>query len=287
MNETQLHIINGGLSGNRFLENGAVAWDKPKSQVWDEIFEKRIEENPTKVIRFSAFWKYAAAASVMLVLGLASVLWFYSKTVECLPGSHRMVQLPDGSSIELNAGSEAKYHPFRWFVKRDVRFEGEGFFEVQKGKPFRVISEFGTTTVLGTSFNVFSRDDVYKVACKTGKVMVASAGKPDPVILNPGQQVVLKAGTIMKETENYKGNEPFLWRENQFLFFATPIADVAREIERQYGIKIKTQEGIDGIFTGNFTRNLDVEEVLMNVCKPLGYTFVRQDNQNYTIIRNN
>lgn len=287
MNETQLHIVNNEVPGSRFFEGGTIAWDKPKAQVWDEMFEGRMEQKTARVVAFSSVWKYAAAASVILVLGLASVLWFYSKTMECLPGNHQMVQLPDGSSVELNAGSEVKYFPFRWVFNRDVRFEGEGFFEVQKGKKFRVLSENGTTTVLGTSFNIFSRDDVYKVACKTGKVMVATTGAGETVILNPGQQVVLKAGAIMKETENYRDNEPYLWRNNQFLFNAAPFASVAREIERQYGIQINTQGDIDGVFTGNFTRNSDVEEVLKIVCKPFGYNFVRRDNQNYTIIRNN
>ena len=55
---------------------------------------------------------------------------------------------------------------------RKVSLEGEAFFEVNPGKKFEVVSKFGKTIVLGTSFNIYSRNSSYQVTCMTGKVKV-------------------------------------------------------------------------------------------------------------------
>ncbi|MBK6285896.1 MAG: hypothetical protein IPF54_27315 [Draconibacterium sp.] len=34
----------------------------------------------------------------------------------------------------MNAGSTLKYFPVKWKFQRKVQFEGEGYFEVAKGK---------------------------------------------------------------------------------------------------------------------------------------------------------
>ena len=197
-----------------------------------------------------------------------------------------VAQLPDGSTVEMNAASHLKYFPYRWIIKRDLTFEGEGFFEVEKGKKFEVKSAQAKTSVLGTSFNIFSRDDLYKVACVTGKVLV-TASNHESVILNPSQQAILKTGEDLKKLEALKKEEIISWRNNMFLFTAAPFQNVIKEIERQYGVSVKVESGLSGTLTCNFNRRSDVEEVLALVCKPLGYKFVKQTEKEYSIVRNN
>ena len=81
-----------------------------------------------------------------------------------------VVTLPDNSIVTLRGGSELSYAPYWWFADRSLQFEGEAFFDVEKGSSFTVQSDNGVTQVLGTSFSIYANDENYEVFCKTGKV---------------------------------------------------------------------------------------------------------------------
>jgi ferric-dicitrate binding protein FerR (iron transport regulator) len=99
------------------------------------------------------------AAALLLLAGIFSLLRFYTTTKSCPAGQHLSYILPDGSSVEMNADSKITFHPLWYRFARKIDFEGEGYFEVKKSKKFEVVSESGTTEVLGTSFNIYSRDN--------------------------------------------------------------------------------------------------------------------------------
>ncbi|NQU87147.1 MAG: FecR domain-containing protein [Mariniphaga sp.] len=286
MNDKFLHSNKLESENSGFFAGGKFAWEKSKENIWDENFSDIDSPAKGKSISLLRKISYGIAASFILLIGLSSVAWFLSERVATNAGEHFTAQLPDGSVVEMNAESTLKFYPYRWYVSRNLEFEGEGFFNVEKGKKFVVKSALGKTSVLGTSFNVFSRDDIYKVACVTGKVRVIASNK-ESVILNPNQQVVLKLGDELIKNEVLKPEEVLLWRNNMFLFNATPLSDVAREIERQYGVTIQIDENIKRDFTGIFNRQSNVEEVLEYICKPLNYNFIKQNENNYLIVRKN
>ena len=71
-----------------------------------------------------------------------------------------------------SAGSELNYNASKWGEKRELELKGEAFFDVEKGKRFDVNTELGKISVLGTEFNVLSRDSIFKVSCYEGLVQV-------------------------------------------------------------------------------------------------------------------
>ena len=73
----------------------------------------------------------------------------------------QLVTLPDGSLVELNAGSRLTYSN----TSRKVELQGEAFFQVQKDEvQFVVSTGISKVVVLGTAFNVRSHDDRVTVA---------------------------------------------------------------------------------------------------------------------------
>ena len=72
-----------------------------------------------------------------------------------------------------------------------MHFTGEGFFSVQKGSRFKVVSQQGIVEVLGTQFNILSRKGTYEVACVEGKVKVHDSKKISGVILTAGLNTTL------------------------------------------------------------------------------------------------
>lgn len=255
-----------------------LPFSKSKDEVWSEL-SLLMQQRPTPEMgtppmemksRRLHWVSYAAAAVFVLVLASSAVAFLYTKTVYSPVGSHLTALLPDGSSVELNAGSVIKYKPYWWQFNRIVDFEGEAFFKVTKGKSFEVVSTKGRTMVLGTSFNIYSRKDEYKVTCYTGKVRVVSIISGHSTDITPNEQAEINTdGTIALRTVK-NVDETISWMNDMFIFTGTPLAQVFEEIERQYGITITTSEKLNYLYTGNFTRYRTAEEVVKMVCRPLG-----------------
>jgi ferric-dicitrate binding protein FerR (iron transport regulator) len=213
------------------------------------------------------------------------VMRYHTVTTTAGDGQLLSCSLPDGSKVELNAGSTLAYHPYWWSFSRNLEFEGEGYFEVEKGKRFRVGSAKGTTEVLGTSFTIYARADEYRVACLTGKVRVESAAGEKTVLI-PGHSANIESdGSItIGIIENSKAAAS--WIKGMFSFNARPLRLVLEEIQRQYGIAVSFEDNGEYRFTGYFAKEKPVEEVLELVCKPFGLNFVKHSDTAFEILKN-
>ncbi len=272
----------------RLFSGASVEWSRSKKLIWENTFEAIVEQPAAKTIYLrQRIVRLSVAASLIILVSFGSIAWFHSQTFVSRAGTHLSVALPDGSSVDLNAGSLLKFYPYRWPVSRNVELNGEGFFNVEKGGKFVVKSKFGETSVLGTSFNIFARDDSYRVLCVTGRVQV-KAENNDLAILVPNEQVIIKAGKLVEKVANVIPENITSWRSHQFVYTAAPFAAVIEEIERQYGISIHiSEELVGGTISCNIPKKPDVEGVLSVVCKPLGYKFKKKSEKSYLISRNN
>jgi transmembrane sensor len=175
------------------------------------------------------------------------------------------------------------YYPLKWKLERKVKFEGEGYFNVQKGKKFSVASPNGITQVLGTSFNIYARDENYRVTCLTGKVRVSS-GENESVILTPNIHVELEEGKLVVK-KMFKAEKALSWTNKQFFFAGRPLKEVVDEIERQYAVTIKLQPELNNrSFVSNFSKKHSVEDVLKFVCKTMNVKFIKQSENVYLVV---
>lgn len=179
----------------KMISGTSIAWNKTSEEIWPELWEKIENKKPvsknSKTI-YLMVARYAAAAVLALLIGLSSTMYFYTKTIKTPVKQQTEVLLPDNSKVTLFEQSSLSYKPLLWKFLRSVKFEGEGLFEVQKGKNFEVVSQMGKTIVLGTQFNVYSRNNNYNVTCLSGKVKVAENSQNNEVIITGGQKAVLK-----------------------------------------------------------------------------------------------
>lgn len=287
MNDKNLHITNLEENSNDFFSKGKIAWNKSEAEVWAEL-ERKINEKPAgkSVSMFSIVMKWSVAAVFAVLVGFSALTFLYTKTIESVPGEKIIADLPDGSSVELNAGSTLKYYPVKWKFQRKVKFEGEGYFEVAKGKKFEVVSENGKTQVLGTSFNIYARESNYRVTCFTGKVKVVSNSN-ESVLLEPNNHVELENGKLVMKT-NYKTEKAVDWKMDRFDFAGRSLNEVFREIERQFAVTIQFQTELKNrSFSSNFAKPGNVEEVLDYVCKSMQLKYIKQSENTYLVVKNN
>jgi transmembrane sensor len=256
------------------LKQWKVPEGKPTQQAWAEL-EGKINSRNTerKVIAFS--WKpmVSVAAAAALIIGL--VLGWPNealKTVACADGQTQVVTLPDASIATLNAGSTLSYSD-HWDEERTVELKGQAFFEVTKGSRFQVVTPSGVVEVLGTSFDVYSRDSDFKVACRTGRVRV-SAGKQS-VEIAPGFVAVLENNKLLVGEFDLSQSD---WRNGEFIYNQTQLSNVFEELSRQFNVRFQTPDFTGRLYTGRFS-NKNLDEALQLVCLPMGlkYTLLNQN----------
>lgn len=101
-----------------------------------------------------------AAAAVVLLIAVGLFVRMQPQTMSVPYGEAQMVELRDGSQVELSGGSTLTY-PRRWESgERRVRLDGEAYFDViPQDLPFVVQTFNADVTVLGTQFNVRAWED--------------------------------------------------------------------------------------------------------------------------------
>lgn len=240
------------------------------------------ETKETKTIWMRPAFRYAVAACVTAIL-VATYVFLQSPLTEIntLPGGQQLVTLPDGSEVKMNGGSTIAFNEKTWAEDRSVTISGEGFFQVKKGSSFVVKTDLGSVTVLGTSFNVRTRNDKLEVVCYTGKVNVASTYTDENLL--PGDGLRVEKGSITKSWKNSGvGQEPS-WLQGLTLFEdAVPLKEVIDELVNVFGIQVLENELPDtAMFKGPFLHNNAanaIREVLFPSTDKFRYEFDSSNN---------
>jgi transmembrane sensor len=153
------------------------------------------------------------------------------------PGQRAKIDLPDGSTVSLSVASRIRYAKNFGASSRDIHLEGEAYFEVSGNttRPFTVHTGSTETRVLGTAFGVRKYEDEQstRIIVNAGKVQVKAAATER--VVTAGEAVQATAIDIATIPINASANA---WMRGEMVFVKTPLTDVARELERWYGIKI-------------------------------------------------
>jgi transmembrane sensor len=145
-------------------------------------------------------------------------------------GERRTVDLPDGSTVLLDADS-ALAQRFANGERRVVLLRGGAYFSVVKAaQSFVVETSNGTVEVLGTKFDVRLSNDDTVVTVAQGRVAVTSPNR-QRALLEPGQQVRFdKIGVGPVRSADLAAS--MAWHEGRFVFYQARFADVVGELQR-------------------------------------------------------
>jgi ferric-dicitrate binding protein FerR (iron transport regulator) len=258
---------------NDILKNWEAPLGKSNDQAWVEL-QHRLNSAPqsdAKVIRFS--WKptLSVAAAAALIIGLI-LLWPNQplQQVATANGKRQTVVLPDNSTVELNASTTIEFAD-DWSGDREVKLSGQAFFEVVKGGKFEVATPQGVVEVLGTSFDVCDRENVFEVTCRTGKVRVAANGGEVEIV--PGLRATLTNGKLVVSDFDLALAD---WRSGEFHYQEAPLNQVLDEIERQFDVQVQWPDLGSRFYTGRFNTK-DLNEALQLICLPMGLQFEVKD----------
>jgi transmembrane sensor len=183
-------------------------------------------------------------------------------------GTRTNLLLPDGTKVKLNAGSSISYDSSFNKAIREVSLLGEAYFDVVKNKerPFIIHTSKINIKVLGTEFNVksYPTDHTTEASLIRGSIEVTFRDKPNKkFILKPNQKIVVDneqktediletlrknnpvkihglPANIKKLTYQYKTGTIIetSWVQDKLIFQDELFEDIARQLERWYGVTI-------------------------------------------------
>ncbi|SEW42742.1 FecR domain-containing protein [Chitinophaga arvensicola] len=260
--------------------------EEPSFAVFREMMDKA-EATPAAIVKPMHWWKPAAAAVVAGLLCMAGFHLWKPRTqpdsniqlVQTGKAERRQFVLSDGSKVHLNASSQLKCHLDP--NSREIWLEGEAYFEVAKDvhRPFIVHAAALNIHALGTAFNVkaYPQDEQYETTLLEGAVEVYLNKKPEQKVrLRPYEKLLVGSHTALASPEEKLVIKPVLskgalakalalpvidstlretaWISNRLQFDSLSFEQLARELERWYGVQIEFRnEGVKKyIFSGSF-----------------------------------
>jgi len=207
---------------------------------------------PKKTKYFNLFTKsHAVAASLVFLLGLSC--WFFMQNkqqqtnssfnreflvVNTGIGENKTIRLSDSSMVILNGMSKLSYPKTFSKDKREVRLEGEAYFEVSKNpdKPFEISANGFDVQVLGTSFNIrsYSDENLNSVSVRTGKVAVVSPLQNQ--ILLAGESVEIENATGAWTKGKINTDDVSKWKDGKLIFNNQSMKSITRVLERKFNV---------------------------------------------------
>ena len=242
---------------------------------------KTISDNRKKnSVLLSPWFRYGIAACILIIGGF--IFWPTNENPIIISqvGEQKSGRLPDGSVYTLNANSQISYSRKGYKTSRKVTLMGEAFFNVKEGESFVLQTDQGSVSVLGTEFNVISRESQFDVACTEGMVEVKFVGKREVVALSAGDACRLSSSGRI-ELRDSKGSTS--WLNGITKLKDVPLSIALESLENQFEIVIELENiDINDLISVNFPHD-NLDQALMSITVPLGLSYSVDDNNQVTI----
>lgn len=260
------------------FEDEAALLNK-ENEIWNKINSKiDVKQVPqkstTSIFRYLVPLAAAAIAGILVFVNLPQEFSCDTHIISEIAETNQ-VNLPDNSIVTVNTDSKICYSKETWEDHRIVELEGEAFFEVEKGSKFIVQTINGNVEVLGTSFNVYSRNGQLFVECETGKVKVTSQGTEAVLMPNENVKVDVTENLVEKSESKAKRSE---WRSGTFNYTNESISNVLQDVERSFGVDIELPSALhEQLYTGPFVSE-NIDSALYQVLWPLNLEAIKTGN---------
>ena len=151
--------------------------------------------------------------------------------------------LDDGSFVHMNAASSITYPNKFGTENRDIEIVGEVYFDITRdeSRSFNIKVKDYTVKVLGTSFNVqaYEDEDDFSVTVESGSVKVdLDESGMNSFVLETNQKLIYNPLTNVTEVIEVNTSYDLSWRSGILRFDSTPMSQVAKMLERWYGVDI-------------------------------------------------
>jgi len=286
----------------QYFEKLKLIWNK-SNQVAD--FEKfDVEKSLSKInsqikvsqnIKIQKFVPYIAiAASVIILIGMffmfktkkiESKIEIKTMVLETTKNEIKEITLPDGSIVYMNENSKITYSEDFAVLQRNIKFEGEAYFQIAHNKniPFYIYTLNATTKVVGTEFNLraIKTENHESIIVNHGNVIFSQNNiSSNSVELTIGETATinLKTNKIDKQINN---DENYLaWKTGILIFTNKQLSYVAEVLSKYYKVdfEIQTPNLKDFKLTAKYD-NLSLDKIIEIMKLTLNINIKKIDNK--------
>ena len=197
---------------------------------------------------------------------------FADIVIEAPVGARTCMYLPDGTQVWLNACSRLTYSQGFGINDRNLKLEGEGYFEVSRNEqlPFIIHTQEVDVTVLGTQFNFknYADDSEASVSLLSGKVKLSNHLRQEETLyLQPNEKFTLNKLTGEMKTTRTQVQNSKIWTHDELFFDEELLEDIAKKLMRNYDVKIEVADSLKNTrFYGSFKMSgSTIEQVLETI----------------------
>lgn len=257
---------------------------KPKEKnsisLWKPIYSEVLKIAAILILAFIVFRVFTPNSNVTNQVAI--------QTLHVPAGQRAEITLADGTKVWLNAKSTLTFPTQFTGKKREVKLDGEGFFEVKKDKsnPFIVNTEKYDIKVWGTTFNLmaYSGKGIFETSLLEGSVEILKPGNDKGVIIRPDERIFLKKKhLVIAPIEN---TDHFLWKEGIISFENESFEELVNKLELYFDLKIsvKSDKIMNYRCTGKFRTKDGVEHILKVLQLRNKFSYSIDDKQNIITI---
>jgi len=222
----------------------------------DDAWRKYLERITALSFRKILFrWKIAAV--FFFLVGSVGILAYLNvkftphestrdlyTTVTTASGQNSKIVLPDSSVVWLNSGTMITYNNNFSRTNRDLKLEGQAFFQIAKNKniPLYVSCNGLKVKVHGTRFDVsaYPEDRKIDVVLESGSVeLLHEKDLSFDHFLKPGEKAEFDKKSQKVSVRPVNVYKYTSWKDGVLIFENTPMDEVLEKLERWYNIDVE------------------------------------------------
>lgn len=193
------------------------------------------------------------------------------------------LNLPDGSAVTVNRNSLIKWPEKSADSIREVRLQGEAFFDVSHNpqRPFVVSAEDVKIKVLGTVFNV-SNSSLGNIETEVirGKVMMYTAQRQ--IIIEAGMKGVYDKATKELRLLKLQNENSVAYATHVLTFKSISLKEVCEHLSKTYGVQfIFENKKVEQCTLTSAYSNKSLSFIMDVISESLGVTYQIKGNSVY------
>lgn len=270
-----------------FPGGGRESWSRLQAGLWQKEYDKR--QHARKV-----HLGFRIAAVFFFLISIGSFVNFFMDkeqpdtelftNVIAENGQISKVNLPDGSVVWLNSGSQLSYSNLYAARHRNIRLTGEAFIDAAKNEQLPMVVEVGNLSVkvLGTRFNVngYDSENSVEVVLEEGLVELLRAGRHDVFHrMNSGERA--KVDLVNNQFSAGKVNPARYtsWTKGIINIYNLPMEEVVKQLEKRYNQQFELDPEVKEIRYTFTIQNESLDEILKLMEKITPINIVQNENK--------
>ena len=269
-----------------FPGGGEESWNELQGKLWQKSFKAwQVSGISHLVFRYAAIFLFILAVGSLTYNIINRPVHIPDLTTRVIAdkGQILKVELPDGSVIWLNSGSEVIYSNHFASKNREISLIGEAFFMVSKNTELPFIVECNEIQIeaLGTQFNVsaYPTSDFVEIVLEEGSVELRNKELSDfRYVLELGKMARFNKSEKKFNVSDVNVARYTSWKEGIMHIYDQPLSEVVKRLEMRYNQKLTFEDRVKDFRYTFSIKNEQLGDILRLMEKITPVKAIQQEN---------